>query len=46
MMAWFGFTLTAQTIAVGGVELPEYALTDPEQREIGIADPYGVPGSC
>lgn len=41
MMAWFGFAPTGDTITVDGVELPEYANADPEQREIGIADPYG-----
>jgi hypothetical protein len=41
-MAWFGFNRTGQLVDIGNGEMvPEYALTDPAQRLVGLANPEG-----
>jgi hypothetical protein len=41
IMAWFGFARTGQMIDIGIATVPEWTCTNPEQRLIGINDPYG-----
>jgi hypothetical protein len=42
IMSWYGFNRTGQLVDIGqGEMVPEYALTDPAQRMIGLANPEG-----
>jgi hypothetical protein len=45
IMAWFGFTKTGNMIDIGIATVPEYVCTNPEQRLIGIRNPFGYRNS-